>query len=530
MRHRRAPVVASTNTPQSPLFLMTPFRSPAAAPVRWPASAPVSPTTADETLPDTLLLPGVRRRPSQGRGRPDPGPLSRGRILVIGSLYLVGLLLAVALAGFAAWEFIVWTERAFLTQGTTEAWLRFFLAKIALVYGIRWIVLVHTTILEFIEEIHRPEPVVEEWPFVTVLLPAYNEREMIGMTIESVLSLDYPHFELIVIDDGSTDDTFARASAYEGTYEFGQARVLTKANGGKWTAHNFGFRHARGEFVMCIDADSKIDVAALRHGIAKLLRDPQAGAVAGYTRVMQRHNPLVLLQALEFVIWNGALRIPQSRHGAVTCIPGPMGIFRRSSMQQAYEHFGRLKAPLKPGVCEGPFEGDTFAEDFDLTIAIQLLGEKVLYEPLAACDADCPDSMFALLNQRYRWSRGSLQVLKKVFFRCWRTPEYRRRNTLLWLGMSYVYDCAVFVFAFLAQFVLMAMALLGSADLTMLAVYCVLATLFKFVIALPYLMLHRESLSLAFWVPLFDIYGTYVLGGAFVISAVDELRNTKMDW
>ncbi|WP_020472960.1 glycosyltransferase family 2 protein [Zavarzinella formosa] len=502
---------------------MNPPQAPADSPVWWWGKAVIPPVAE-------AGIPGVRPRPMQGAGRPDPGPLSRGRILLIGFLYLFGLLLALALAGLACWEFIVWAERAFVSQGTVEAWIRFFLAKVALVYGVRWIVLVHATIIEFIDEVKRPELIVEEWPFVTVLLPAYNEREMIGMTIESILCLDYPNFELLVIDDGSKDDTYDRSKIYEGTYEFGEVRALTKPNGGKWTAHNFGFQHARGEFIMCVDADSKIDQHALRKGITKLLRDPQAGAVAGYTRVMQRHNPLVLLQALEFVMWNGALRIPQSRYGAVTCIPGPMGIFRKESMRQVFEHFGHLKPGQKPGVYEGPFEGDTFAEDFDLTIAIQLLGQKVLYEPLAACDADCPDTMFTLLNQRYRWSRGSLQVLKKVFIRCWKTPAYRSRNTLFWLGMSYVYDVAVFAFAFIAQFILTAVVLLSSADMTMFLVYYALAALFKFVIALPYLMLHRESLGLAFWVPLFDIYGTYVLGGAFLISAIDEARNTGMDW
>jgi poly-beta-1,6-N-acetyl-D-glucosamine synthase len=497
-------------------------------PVESPRVAPAGDDPSRDSR-EFLLPAEIRPRPT-GVSRPDPGPLSSGRLVVIGALYALGLLMALLLGGLALWEFIAWGKKAIVTEGTTIAWIRFAVAKIALFYAIRWVYLMHATIMDFLDGLDRSPPVIVDWPLVTVLLPAYNEQQFLSMTIESVLALDYPNFELLIVDDGSTDATLEIARRYEGRYEFGPVRAITKPNGGKWTAHNFGFRQARGEFVMCIDADSRIDQQALRKGVEKLLSDPKADAVAGYTRVMQRHNFLLLMQTLEFVIWNGALRMPQSRNGAVTCIPGPMGLFRREAMQQVYDHFGRLPQPTKTGRYDGPFEGDTFAEDFDLTIAIQLLGGKVLYDPLASCDADCPTNMLSLLNQRYRWSRGSLQVLRKVISRCWKTPAYRNPAMLWWLGLSYGYDVAVFLFAFVVQITLTLLLLGGSADLSYFLFYFLAAACFKFVIAIPFLMVHRESPWYAFLVPFFDIYGSYILGGAFVISAVDEIRNASMDW
>jgi poly-beta-1,6-N-acetyl-D-glucosamine synthase len=492
-----------------------------------PRTRPLSDVELDSR--EFLIPEPIRERP-QGTGRPDPGPLSGPKQVFVGAMYMIALFIAIGLVGLSIWELIAWGEKALYTHGTLESWIRLCLAKIALFYAVRWVYLLHGTIVDHIETTCREPANIVDWPLVTVLLPAFNEEQFLSMTIESVLTMDYPNYEVLIVDDGSKDRTLEIARSYEGRYEFGTVRALTKPNGGKWTAHNFGFRQAQGEFVMCIDADSRIDRQALRKGIEKLLSDSKADAVAGYTRVMQRHTWLLQMQTLEFVIWNGALRMPQSRHGAVSCIPGPMGIFRRSAMQSVFEHFGRLPQPTKTGACEGPFEGDTFAEDFDLTIAMQLLGGKVLYEPLASCDADCPTNMYGLLNQRYRWSRGSLQVLRKIFHRCKETPAYRNASMLWWLGLSYIYDVAVFFFAFVCQIVLTCMLLAGNADLTYFVVYFAAAALFKFTIAIPYLIVHRESPLYAFLVPFFDVYGSYVLGGAFIISAVDEIRDKGMEW
>lgn len=455
---------------------------------------------------------------------------SRVRRFFIGGMYCLGWVMAIIMTVLAGWQFIQWTGACLFEDGSWGDWLRAFLSATAVIYAVRWVLLLHWVIEEYFDEQKKKLPTPKAWPFVTVFLPAYNEEGSIGMTIESMLNFDYPHYEILVLDDGSKDRTFEIAKRYEGEYPFGTVKVLTKPNGGKWTAHNFGFQQTTSEVILCVDADSYIDPQSLKRGVAHLMADPKVDAVAGYTRVMNRENILLKVQALEFVIWNGAMRQPQSRHGAVMCIPGPLGIFRRSAMQRVFEHFGKLPPPLKPGTYDGPFEGDTFAEDFDLTIAIQMTGGKVVYDRYASCDTDCPDTLFALLNQRYRWNRGSIQVVVKILKRCWRNPSYRNGTMLAWLAASYIYDMAVFAFAFSAYLTLISLTLLGQGDMTIFMAYMLYSLVFKWVIGIPFIMDHKEDLKLLLYMPLVDFYGTFILGGAFVISVIDEVFKKSMRW
>jgi poly-beta-1,6-N-acetyl-D-glucosamine synthase len=461
---------------------------------------------------------------------PDRADESLPRRAFVVSLYFFGLLLAVAMAAVSSWQFIVWTDAFFLESGTWGDLMRWFLSSVSAVYSIRWVVLLHYVILEFFDEQRIVYEDPSPWPFVSIFLPGYNEEESIGNTIESMLHFDYPNYEIIVIDDGSKDRTYELAKKYEGQYSFGEVRVVTKPNGGKWTAHNYAFPQAKGDLILCVDADGYMDADSLQRAVRRLMADPRADAVAGYTRVYHRATTICNLQALEFVLWNGALRQPQSRHGAVMCIPGPLGLFRKSAMQRVYDQFGKIEGVKQPGEYDGPFEGDTFAEDFDLTLAIQMTGGRVIYDRFAGCHTDCPDTMFALLNQRYRWSRGSIQVVTKVFSRCWKYPQYRNWRMLNWLFASYIYDMAVFMFAFVAYLSLTCLTLLGQADISLFAGYIVFSIIFKLVIGIPFIIDHREDLRLLIYLPLIDIYGTFVLGGAFVISLIDEIFKKKMRW
>lgn len=455
--------------------------------------------------------------------------LAHPRRYLIGASYFGGLFLALGLSAFSACELARWGS-AFFEQFQGRFLVFAFLSFVALFASVRWTLLMHLVIRDYLEEPYRTVTEPSDWPLVSILLPAFNEEATIGPSIESVLRFDYPHFELIVIDDGSSDATFEIASRYAGTYPFGEVRVLHKPNGGKWTAHNLGYRHTRGELILCIDADTWMDIHSLRRGVVALHNRPAADAVAGYTRVMNRNNLLLRIQALEFVVWNGALRQPQSRHGSVTCIPGPLGLFRRSALERVYEAFGRLDGPLPKGRFDGPYEGDTFAEDFDLTMAILLTGGEVLYDRLMSCDTDCPETVFSLLNQRYRWTRGSLQVMRKIFSRCRRNPEYRRITPLSWLGATYVFDVLCYPFCLVAYAGVLGTSLLGHGDLTLFLTLIGAQWAFRAICGLGFILDHREDPKLLIYLPLLDLYSTFILGGAFVISLFDEVRRTTMRW
>jgi len=229
-------------------------------------------------------------------------------------------------------------------------------------------------------------------PLVTVIVPAYNEEKAIGKTVEALLRLSYTNKEIIVVDDGSTDRTLEVARSHT---KGDLVKVVTKSNGGKWDALNTGIRVAKGEFIVCIDADTLLDQNAIQH-LVKHFRDPKIAAVAGNVKVGNRSGVLTKLQALEYVVGINLHRRSEANLQNVTVVPGPIGAFRASVLKEI-----------------GLFEGDTFAEDADITFRILKAGYKTVFEARAFGYTEAPKSMTSLAKQRYRWYRGSLQVLSK---------------------------------------------------------------------------------------------------------------------
>jgi cellulose synthase/poly-beta-1,6-N-acetylglucosamine synthase-like glycosyltransferase len=410
--------------------------------------------------------------------------------------------------------------------------LPLFLATVSSGYGLRWIFLMVMIALNYWREYRRPIPLPKEWPFVSIFLPAYNEGDQIEGALEAFSTMDYPRFEVIVVDDGSKDDTFEKAKRFEGSYVWGAIRVVRKPNGGKWSALNLAYQMSSGAIILTADADGRIDRDALKRMVARLLANPKVVAVSGYTRVMNRPNLLTNCQTLEFVMWSGALRIPQSLTGTVLCLPGPLALFRRAALAEVHRQFGALTAAdLKPGVYDGPFEGSTFAEDFDVTIALLQLGGRIEYDPLAGCDTDAPEDVFTLINQRYRWARGSMQVICKYFRRMKEFGVAGHFRLFAWLMSSYVYDMALYGFGVAAQIVVIVMALTGTPGaLEMLLAFLLYQFVFRLVIGSIMITTHREKFTPLHAIPFLDLYGSFLLGGAFIISLVDEAFKSRMRW
>ena len=462
---------------------------------------------------------------------PPPVPFRR----VIPACYAVACAVAGVMALISLEQAGYWVYRC--AADATVPWktaLMTFLAFASLPYAIRWAVVLWILRREYLERYARPPVLVTHWPRVTVCMPAYNEQDFIEKSIASLLSLDYPDYEVLVVDDGSQDATFLRASKYAGRYPWGEVRVLTKPNGGKTSAHNFAFREATGEFLLCVDADSVFDADCLKRSVTRMIADPTADAVAGYNRSVNHCNLLTGCQALEYVVWCGAMRGPQGLSGSVLCIPGPLGLFRRSSLQKVYEAYGRAHEGTwtKPGFVSGPFEPDTFAEDFDLTMAILALGGRVIYEPSAACSTDMPETTLDLVNQRYRWSRGSIQVVKKALRRLRTSPARGKLGRVYWwlLG-TYVYDMVTYAVVFAAQMVVLWLVLSGaSGGLTTFLMYLIYQQAFRVFVSVPILLDHREKLKFLWYTPLLELYGTFLLGGAFLVALIDEIFGTGMGW
>ena len=231
-------------------------------------------------------------------------------------------------------------------------------------------------------------------PTVAVIVPAFNEEKVILQTVVSLLASDHPpSFEIVVVDDGSTDSTYQRClEAFAGEP---RVRVFTKPNSGKPDALNHGVNHTNSEIVIALDADTLF----VRDTISKLVRhfaNPRVGAVAGNAKVGNRVNLLTRWQALEYVTSQNLDRRAFNLLNCVTVVPGAVGAWRRELIERV-----------------GGFNDLTLAEDADLTMSIRKLGYSIAYEDEAVGLTEAPDTLRGFVRQRYRWMYGTLQAAWK---------------------------------------------------------------------------------------------------------------------
>lgn len=135
-------------------------------------------------------------------------------------------------------------------------------------------------------------------PLVSVLVPAYNEQLTLRNSIQSILNQTYQNLEIIIIDDGSTDHTNSIAKDIENKFE--RVSVVTKGNGGKSSALNFGVISSSGEIVVCVDADTVLHPEAIAN-MTKCFSDTSIAAVSGNVKVANRKNFWGITQSLEYV-------------------------------------------------------------------------------------------------------------------------------------------------------------------------------------------------------------------------------------
>ncbi|HXE09652.1 MAG TPA: glycosyltransferase [Acidobacteriaceae bacterium] len=233
-------------------------------------------------------------------------------------------------------------------------------------------------------------------PRVAVLIPAYNEEKVIIRTIRSVMMSNYKNLRIVVIDDGSSDNTYRAArDAYPADIANGRLIVLTKPNGGKADALNFGLEHIDEEIYVGIDADGVVAHDAITNLVSHFA-NPRIGAVAGNAKVGNKVNLWTRWQALEYITSQNFERRALDLFDVVIVVPGAIGAWRT--------------AAVKAG---GGYHTNTVAEDADLTMNLLEQGCSVIYEDRALAFTEAPENVNGLMRQRFRWSFGILQAVYK---------------------------------------------------------------------------------------------------------------------
>ncbi|HXY30878.1 MAG TPA: glycosyltransferase, partial [Gemmatimonadaceae bacterium] len=292
-------------------------------------------------------------------------------------------------------------------------WFLYWVFLVAIVLGFAR--LVFMTVLGIAHRIKRhqdPDAPITYAPSVSVIVPAYNEAKVICKTVASLVAQEYPGpLEVVVVDDGSQDGTYDVARQAYGDHP--KVSVYHKANGGKASALNYGLAMAKGEIVICLDADTLFAPDTV-HELVEPLSDPQVGAVAGNAKVGNRINILTRWQAIEYVTSQNLDRRAFSLLNCITVVPGAVGAWRKDLVEEV-----------------GGFSEATLAEDQDLTLSIRERGHSIAYADEALGYTEAPDTVAALAKQRFRWSFGTLQCIwkhRRVFFR-------KKYGSLGWIAL-----------------------------------------------------------------------------------------------
>ncbi|WP_288416772.1 glycosyltransferase [uncultured Novosphingobium sp.] len=324
-----------------------------------------------------------------------------------------------------------------MTVGAMLAWLFYLaislgIARAVIMTGLAWLQ----------SRRKRGEPPVHE-PSVSVIIPAYNEERVIVSSVSRVLASDYPDLQVIVVDDGSKDDTSNVVRAAFG--ENPRVTLLTLVNGGKAAALNRALQDATGEVIIALDADTQFETETIRR-LVRWFADPRLGAVAGDARVGNRVNLVTRWQAVEYITAQNLERRALAGFDAMTVVPGAVGAWRRAALDAV-----------------GGYPEDTLAEDQDLTIAIQRAGWRVTFDPRAVAWTEAPESFAALAKQRFRWAFGTLQCL-------WKHRAALRRRKPWGLGMIGLPQAWLFQIGFAAISPLIDLTLLLSIISTTLRI------------------------------------------------------------
>jgi len=342
-------------------------------------------------------------------------------------------------------------------------------------------------------------------PMISVIVPSYNEEVTIASCIQSLSSLDYPNYEVIIVDDGSIDKTLEIAKSLETT----KIRVVHQENRGKANALNTGVQLSESEIVVTVDADTTIRRDGLARVARRFARNPRLGAVAGNIKVEQGSGLLNALQSMEYTVGINLIRKAESMLRSVMIVPGPMAAMRREAIQSV-----------------GLFSDDTFAEDFDATMKLSKVSYGVEYEENALAYTDVPKSLEDLMKQRRRWYRGMIQVLDKhrdMFLR----SRYGFAGVLgvpnLWFETtSPIINLALILLALLSGLYL------GEASVTLIGLATYLGmdmVVGLYALSLDPVKKPRDFLTL----PLLPFYNIF-LDGVRLMSFTEEILNIKMAW
>lgn len=237
-------------------------------------------------------------------------------------------------------------------------------------------------------------PALPEYPLVTIIVPCHNEGRDIEDTVEYLLASTYPDFDILLVNDGSADET--RNILDELAAKHACVRVVhCTRNQGKAVALTTASLMTPAQFLCCIDADALLDPQALTWMMSHFV-NPRVGAITGNPRVRNRSTLLGKLQVGEYSSIVGLIKRAQRTYGRIFTVSGVVACFRKAAIHDV-----------------NYWSADMLTEDIDISWKLQIRHWDVRFEPKAQCWILAPETLGGLWQQRLRWATGGIQVMMK---------------------------------------------------------------------------------------------------------------------
>lgn len=339
------------------------------------------------------------------------------------------------------------------------------------------------------ERLQTEPPVLANYPFVTILVPCHNEEQSIVKTIMQLARNRYPDYEIIAIDDGSSDGT--RRILDRLLTRVPRLRVIhLEQNLGKAMALRAGAMASRAEYLMCVDADALLSEVALLWMIPHFIQSGRVAAVTGNPRVHNKRGLLARIQIGEFASIIGMVKRSQRDIGRVFTVSGVHVCFRRRALHSV-----------------GYWSPETVTEDIDISWRLQIGCWDIRYEPRALSWILVPETLRGLWRQRLRWARGGAEAATKYASQipAWTARRMWPVYIEYWISVAWCYAMLLTVLLFVLTRVvpdqippsLTVSSLMPEWTGVVLAATC----LFQFIVGL-YLDSHYEKRLFAnlYWV------------------------------
>jgi len=353
-------------------------------------------------------------------------------------------------------------------------------------------------------------PTLKTYPMVSILIPCYNESDHLVEIIDHLNHLNYPHYEIIAVNDGSKDNTADILLTL--MEENRRLRVVDfVTNQGKASALNMAAMVAKGEYLICIDADAILEPDAVLWMMQHFVKNPRVGAVTGKPKIRNRSTILGKLQTGEFSAIIGLIKRAQSIYGKIFAVSGVVTAFRKSAVHDV-----------------GYWSTDMITEDIDICWRLQIRHWDIKFEPHAMCWILMPETLSGLWKQRLRWAQGGVEVLLR-YPEIFHFKEQRRMwpiyfeylVSILW-SFSIVLVMILWLVGLAANFPL------GFHNASVYGVMLGLTFMLQFFISFYISSRYEKGLyKYYFWLIWYPIVYWIIIAATSVVGAIKAIRRKK---